>query len=571
MAHTPARDTPDIRSGDKPGELRVFDHGFVRLDAAMADDLSVVNGARVSFAVRREHMDERDKGLIRFLMRERHGCFDDATEVLTDGGWKAWPDVIGDEHFATLSPTGSLEYQRALLVVHKEHRGPMVGFEGNGIDQMVTADHRVLVARPQMLSETTPAPFMLLPARDVVWMSQRHASCAQWTGTARETFFFDGVSFPSRPFLRLTGFFIACGEHGRGSGSLQFRLADERKLWLLRRTTSDLKLPLEEAGDTYSVHLPPQAREHFVRCYGRDGDKVVPRELFGLDAPLLAALLEGLMEFGASNDLSYPTASKALADAVQELALKTGRSASVHPQPKNGRVPTAPRWTVTIRDAHASRPALCEARADADNHMGIERFNGTVHCATVPNGTLYIRRNGHPVFSGNSPFEHNAFRFHIRAPIFVAREWMRHRFSSFNEESARYHQLEPDFYLPEESAVRTQVGRPGAYSFEPTEEAVARETIATLRRVYDQLYATYQALIDQGVAKELARAVLPFGIYTQFYWTVNARSLMNFLSLRNSDNAQFEIRTYAEAVERLFADKMPITHECFQEFGRMVP
>jgi thymidylate synthase (FAD) len=170
-----------------------------------------------------------------------------------------------------------------------------------------------------------------------------------------------------------------------------------------------------------------------------------------------------------------------------------------------------------------------------------------------------------------SPFEHNSFRFHIRTPIFVAREWFRHRIGSFNEESARYHQLEPDFYVPSVRAVRTQVGKPGSYSFEPAEETIAHETIAVMRRVYDELYAEYQDLISKGVAKELARAVLPFGIYTQFYWTINARSLMNFLSLRNSVDAQYEIRTYAQAVERLFAEKMPVTHECFVAFDRMVP
>ena len=178
----------------------------------------------------------------------------------------------------------------------------------------------------------------------------------------------------------------------------------------------------------------------------------------------------------------------------------------------------------------------------------------------------FLMREAH-----GSPFEHNAFRFHIRAPIFVAREWFRHRIGSFNEESARYHQLGSDFYVPSPEAVRTQVGKPGAYSFEPAAPDVATETIDKLRSVYRSLYDEYQALIERGVAKELARVLLPFGIYTQFYWTLNARSLMNFLSLRNSESAQYEIRTYAEAVERLFAEKMPITHECFMEFGRKVP
>jgi len=170
-----------------------------------------------------------------------------------------------------------------------------------------------------------------------------------------------------------------------------------------------------------------------------------------------------------------------------------------------------------------------------------------------------------------TPFEHNAFRFHIRCPIFVAREWMRHRVGSFNEESGRYHQLKDDFYVPSPSAVRSQVGKPGAYTFEPVTPDLADQTIQALRSSYAASYGTYQELVDKGIAREVARSVIPTGIYTQFYWTLNARSLMNFISLRNSEFAQFEIRIFAQAVESLFSEKMPLTHECFCELGRKAP
>ncbi|MFP5298626.1 MAG: FAD-dependent thymidylate synthase, partial [Actinomycetota bacterium] len=170
-----------------------------------------------------------------------------------------------------------------------------------------------------------------------------------------------------------------------------------------------------------------------------------------------------------------------------------------------------------------------------------------------------------------TPTEHNAFRFHVRAPIFVMREWIRHRIGSFNEESGRYHKLSADFYVPDVQAIRTQVGKPGAYTFEPVDEGLAIETQDSLQRQYKEAYGTYEDLVQKGVAKEVARVVLPVGIYTQFYWTINARALMNFLSLRNSEFAQYEIRVYAQAVERFFAEKMPLTYECFVEFGRKAP
>jgi thymidylate synthase (FAD) len=170
-----------------------------------------------------------------------------------------------------------------------------------------------------------------------------------------------------------------------------------------------------------------------------------------------------------------------------------------------------------------------------------------------------------------TPFEHNSFRFHIRAPIFVTREWMRHRVSSFNEFSLRYAKATEDFYVPEPDDVRTQVGKPGAYTFDPVEPELAEQTREELRRVYETAYDAYARLVELGVAREVARSVLPVGAYTEFYWTVNARSLMNFVSLRAAETAQREIRRYADAIEEFFARHMPVTHAAFVANGRVAP
>jgi thymidylate synthase (FAD) len=170
-----------------------------------------------------------------------------------------------------------------------------------------------------------------------------------------------------------------------------------------------------------------------------------------------------------------------------------------------------------------------------------------------------------------SPFEHNAFRFHVRCPIFVAREWFRHRIGSFNEFSMRYAKATDDFYVPEAADVRSQVGKPGAYSFEPVSDELAQRAREELQAVYEQAFEAYERLVEAGVARELARAVMPVGAYTQFYWTVNARALMNFVSLRNSEFAQLEIRRYAEAVEAFFGEQMPVTHAAFVANERLSP
>ena len=143
--------------------------------------------------------------------------------------------------------------------------------------------------------------------------------------------------------------------------------------------------------------------------------------------------------------------------------------------------------------------------------------------------------------------------------------------NSFNEFSLRYARATEDFYVPEAEDVRTQVGKPGAYSFDPVEPELAEKTREELKALYEAAYATYARLVEQGVARELARSVLPVGAYTEFYWTVNARSLMNFVSLRAAESAQREIRRYADACERFLAERMPVTYDAFVAGGRVAP
>lgn len=170
-----------------------------------------------------------------------------------------------------------------------------------------------------------------------------------------------------------------------------------------------------------------------------------------------------------------------------------------------------------------------------------------------------------------SPFEHNLFTFHVVAPIFVAREWMRHRIGSYNEYSGRYRKMQPRFYVPSGDALRTQVGKPGSYSFDQLDEVTGVTAQCHIRVNCEDAWDKYEAMLESGVAKEVARQVLPLNLYTEFYWTVNARALMNFLSLRNSDAALLEIRAYAELAEVLFGLAMPITHAAFFNSGRQTP
>jgi thymidylate synthase (FAD) len=169
-----------------------------------------------------------------------------------------------------------------------------------------------------------------------------------------------------------------------------------------------------------------------------------------------------------------------------------------------------------------------------------------------------------------SPFEHGYFRFIVKAPLFVVREHHRHRAGhSYNEWSGRYSKLEPEFYVPD--YVRSQVGKPGAYSFEPVDEATREAARQEIEDNALRAFQAYERMLERGVAKEVARAVLPLSTYTKYLWSCNPRSLMHFCGLRNHEAAQYEIRQYAAAAESFLERYMPVTHAAVVERGRVAP
>lgn len=192
---------------------------------------------------------------------------------------------------------------------------------------------------------------------------------------------------------------------------------------------------------------------------------------------------------------------------------------------------------------------------------------------TVPERLINALLKGHH----GSPFEHTAFTFFIEAPIFVFREWQRHRISSFNEMSGRYTELKPKFYSPSVERGVINVGTKMKPVFVNHLEA-AMDIQAILNHQSSTAWEHYQYMLKAGIANEVARMALPVNVYSQMYWTVNARSLMNFLSLRvESDNStfrsypQYEIDLAARKVERNFQEQMPLTHKAFVQNGRVAP
>lgn len=162
-----------------------------------------------------------------------------------------------------------------------------------------------------------------------------------------------------------------------------------------------------------------------------------------------------------------------------------------------------------------------------------------------------------------SPFEMVEFKFHVKAPIFVARQWFRHRTASVNEISGRYSVIEDEFYVPKVWRLQDTKNKQGSVGqLDPLTNAYATDAYT---EALEYAYKAYQALLNAGVAREMARMVLPVSVYTQFYWKQDLRNLLHFLKLRLDSHAQWEIRQYAEAILELIRPLVPVTVAAWEE------
>jgi thymidylate synthase (FAD) len=178
----------------------------------------------------------------------------------------------------------------------------------------------------------------------------------------------------------------------------------------------------------------------------------------------------------------------------------------------------------------------------------------------------YLMKHRH-----GSPFEHGAMTFLVKAPIFVWREHMRHRIGfSYNEESGRYKVLQPEFYRPD--VARTQEGKAGHYIIERSEDDILNHDMdCAFEWANIRAYQMYQEMLRRGVAREVARMVLPVNIMSSAYVTMNPRSMMNFLALRTAPNAQREIQIVASNYESYFSAKFTEVWAAFCGNGRVAP
>ena len=577
-------------------EPKFRDGMTVELVRSNASDADVLFAARVSTlgeqtlaqaeagdAVSTDETSKRDRGLVNYLMRDRHGCYDANTQVLTARGWVAWPEVVESDVFITRNlKTDQIEYQKAQRIVSDDYDGELYHFKNKHLDLLVTPNHNMVVSH-RLNAQGFYSPLYLRRADETAKRAYRIPKTGGvWVGEeAKMTI--------SESFFKLFGFFIGDGTQAASGSSPTFNIRKEREIDFLEATVNEIQgaaITLMKSGARVVSGLSANALTLLKDCYDPETrEKRIPPQFLSHKPSDLAALLEGLMAsdgYSVEHRKRYFTTSSILRDQILELALKLGIAAdfttSTNTEGKYAGERSKPVHIISFFSGRNSNPRLAWTKADREREITVERYVGKIYCATVENGTLFVRRNGKTAWCGNSPFEHNSMTFYVQAPIFVFREFMRHRIASYNEESGRYRELNPVFYVPNRERNLRQVGKPGAYDFLPgtDEQSELVEKLAKEQSI--AAYSAYQQMLDAGVAREVARIVLPLNLYSSMYVTMNARALMNFLSLRTKHPEattpsfpQREIEMCAEQMEAEWAKLMPLTHAAFTSKGRVAP
>jgi thymidylate synthase ThyX len=504
-------------------------------------------------------------------------CYDDDTEVLTSGGWKPWPKVDGTEFFGTLNPVSNeLEYQRATEVFHAEYSGPMYRVRSEQVDLLVTPNHRMWIQRyDTQAAKRGTQPFAIETAQEILHKRVKYQKNARWVGRSPEfiwipetyrtyqrsdrskpaTRSYPGKSFPIEPFAKFLGYYLAEGS----INGHQIVLAQNRGeiLGEMAATIRAMGLPayLPSTGNG-CVRTQCAPLRDFLAVLGHAYDKRIPPMVGEWSPDVIKIFLEAVIEGDGTTHHQNKhrviyTASREMADELQVLAIKAGWTANVRIDDRTGLeriMPSGqrfrnlrPSYIVSIVTRRAT-PLVNHHRDKASRYLTadgyndvIEHYEGRIHCVKVPNGLLFVRRNGKPVVSGNT------------------HELVRHRpGTAVSQESLRYVRLdELPFWFPD-------------WAQEDPELMKRATALLTELEQFQQWMAGHFGLDDDDTKMHekkaktsFMRRFAPEGLATGLVWTANIRTLRHTIEARTDQGAEEEIRLVFGKIGELMRAEAP--------------
>lgn len=493
------------------------------------------------------------------ILDSGHGCYDGETEVLTRQGWVNWGEVNEESCFATLNKEGMIEYHKPKNIIKSYYEGRMYQVQSEQIDLFVTPNHNMFIcgtttregrkkdfSNYQLVSadkvnDTSAAYLKTIPFKPIVNTNSRE--------------FYEG---------KLYGF--ALGDGCRSSHKIKFHLRKKRKIDYLKSITKFLGFAVIEKPEQelLKVIIPSQS-DYLLDLYNENKQKRMSRKVMGFNTDFLAGVMDGLKNSdGAVNEqgyVSYYTASQELADNVQELALFLGYSTNICCYDEREKtLGHSPIFRLNISDKRI-KPIINKHAKSLAYSQWIDNWSGMIYCAEVPNNTLYVRRNGKPVWCGNSILEHTTYTFAIEnVSRVLTAELNRHRAGiGVSEGSGRYIRYdEIPYFLPfviREKSFDMYIKDNPLSDYEAWQdlEEKKRETREVFAKAFTQMEENYKKccdiwgidniakFYDKKVLTSMFRRLVGMGATTGGVWTGNLRALRHIFTVRCSRHAEEEI------------------------------
>lgn len=528
-------------------EIKVLDHGFVRYVDHMGSDQRIVEAARISYKSPSKG-EEQDKKLIEYLYKNKH-CYHPSMEVLTVEGWKQWSECKKKEKFLVPNPENNKLIIEELDVLSFDCNEEIHCFKNSRMSYKVTQGHRMFF-KPKLEKS-----FEIFKVEDM----------SKWGNfKPLNNFTIEVDDLSPNDELQYVGFFLGDGSCG-SQNTIRFNLKKQRKIKYLKYLCDILGFKTKERKTSNNsivttVYGSEELLNKYINRYKTARNKSFDYPLDQMTHSELSGLYLGLVNSDGSIKQDRPqtefsSASYSLINLFDALGAYLG-------------YPTH-RTNTGVCSFTGTRTSL-EARKQ---YFYKEKYSGLVYCATTSTGLLCVRGSNkeHGFICGNtSPFEMCKVTLNIKMPIFVMRQYVRHRMQNLNEVSARYTELPDEFYIPTEwrrQDTKNKQGSVADYEEDWTYlTPLALQATDALKRQCNQAYEVYQRMIETGIAREMARMVLPVNIYTECYACWDLKNLLHFITLRDDSHAQAEIQEYGKAIKQILIDLFPVTMECYEKF-----
>lgn len=519
----------------------------------------------------------------------RSFCYDAETEVLTEKGWKLFKDIdINTDTFCTLNPKShEIEYQKALQSFTLPFKGKMYCLKSSKVDLRVTPNHRMYIypfdtqraKNARARGKHQPELWEVRQAEYLFGKRVAYKKTGIWAIPDLKKFIVDVTEIPHRYgtrtvpplvidgdlFSEFIGYYLSDGNlcHGKGSsyaiqltnfpGRTQDRMREVAHAMGFK--TCDVVVKEKVVGVKFASYQLYQYLKPLGLCH----QKYIPPELKrSISAKQCRILIDALMEcdgtkFHKGGPWQYYTSSKKLADDVQEIALKAGYAANISINGHIGRKHSGPNGAVIESKIPCYLVSiLLSQNVPLVNHNGArndswEDYNGIVYCVEVPNGLLYVRRNGMPVWAGNS------------------HEAVRHRIASYAQLSQRYvDESDCSFVAPQviaEDPELLEVWQRGVVHAQTTYTAL----VDGLTKKIKERRPDLSPIEQRKLARQSARSLLPNATETRIFITMNARSIRNMLELRANRAADVEIRKVSNQIYDIMMKEAPALFQDYEK------